>query len=189
MSQRRTLWEEGREPGRQVVALGVALALTAVVLDLALSGSVGLLFDVVFVLGCVAMALAVRPSDFFTVGVLPPLLMTGIFVLVGITRPDAIDCPPPVAGETRRGFQLDDERREFRATRVVDRHTSQQRHGVLPGGVVERVGRLDGKVRSRFASRALGIFVRASRRGRAAVLHLSNLSFKTSEHRHLPTNT
>ncbi|MCB0897062.1 MAG: hypothetical protein H6529_00020 [Nocardioides sp.] len=90
MSQRRTLWEEGREPGRQVVALGVALALTAVVLDLALSGSVGLLFDVVFVLGCVAMALAVRPSDFFTVGVLPPLLMTGIFVLVGITRPDAI---------------------------------------------------------------------------------------------------
>ena len=55
----------GREPGRQVVALGVALALTAVVLDLALSGSVGLLFDVVFVLGCVAMALAVRPSDFF----------------------------------------------------------------------------------------------------------------------------
>ena len=90
MSQRRTLWEEGREPGRQVVALGVALALTAVVLDLALFGSVGLLFDIVFVLGCVSMALAVRPQDFFTVGVLPPLLMTGIFVLVAITRPDAI---------------------------------------------------------------------------------------------------
>lgn len=90
MSQRRTLWEEGREPGLQVVALGVALALTAVVLDLALFGSVGLLFDIVFVLGCVSMALAVRPQDFFTVGVLPPLLMTGIFVLVAITRPDAI---------------------------------------------------------------------------------------------------
>jgi len=29
----RTLWEEGREPGRQVVALGAALALTAVVID------------------------------------------------------------------------------------------------------------------------------------------------------------
>jgi len=90
VSQRRTLWEEGREPGLQVVALGVALALTAVVLDLALFGSVGLLFDIVFVLGCVSMALAVRPQDFFTVGVLPPLLMTGIFVLVAITRPDAI---------------------------------------------------------------------------------------------------
>lgn len=90
MSQRRTLWEEGREPGLQVVALGVALALTAVVLDLALFGSVGLLFDIVFVLGCVSMALAVRPQDFFTVGVVPPLLMTGIFVLVAITRPDAI---------------------------------------------------------------------------------------------------
>ena len=90
MSQRGTLWEQGREPGHQVVALGVALALTAVVLDQALSGSVGLLFDIVFVLGCVAVALAVRPRDFFTVGVLPPLLMVGVFVLVGATRPDAI---------------------------------------------------------------------------------------------------
>lgn len=90
MSQRRTLWEEGREPGRQVVALGVALALSAVVVDQALSGSVGLLFDVCFVLSCVALALVVRPSDFFTVGVLPPLLMVGVFTLVGLTDPDAI---------------------------------------------------------------------------------------------------
>ena len=30
VTQARTLWEEGREPGRQVVALGVAVALTAV---------------------------------------------------------------------------------------------------------------------------------------------------------------
>lgn len=90
MSQPRTLWEEGREPGRQVVALGLALALTAVVLDQAVFGSVGLLFDVFFVLSCVAMALVVRPRDFFTVGVLPPLLMVSVFVLVGLTRPDAI---------------------------------------------------------------------------------------------------
>ncbi|WP_395696355.1 DUF6542 domain-containing protein [Nocardioides sp.] len=93
MSQRRTLWEEGREPGRQVVALGLALALTATVLDLALSGSLGLFFDVVFVLSCVALALAVRPRDFFTVGVLPPLLMVVVFVLVGLTRPEAIADP------------------------------------------------------------------------------------------------
>ncbi|WP_395656831.1 DUF6542 domain-containing protein [Nocardioides sp.] len=90
MSQPRTLWEEGREPGRQVVALGLALALTAVVLDQAVFGSVGLLFDVFFVLSCVAMALVVRPRDFFTVGVLPPLLMVSVFILVGVTRPDAI---------------------------------------------------------------------------------------------------
>jgi len=90
VSQPRTLWEEGREPGRQVVALGVALALTAVVVDQKLADGVGVLFDVAFVLACVAMALSVRPSDFFTVGVFPPLLMTAVFILVGATNPDAI---------------------------------------------------------------------------------------------------
>ena len=90
MSQRRTLWEEGREPGRQVVALGLALALTAVVLDQALLGHVGLFFDVCYVLTCVAMALAVRPRDFFTIGVLPPLLLVVVFALVGGARPEVI---------------------------------------------------------------------------------------------------
>ncbi|HEU5036892.1 MAG TPA: DUF6542 domain-containing protein [Nocardioides sp.] len=90
MSQRRTLWEEGREPGRQVVALGLALALTAVVLDHAVLGGVGPFFDACFVLICVAMALAVRLEDFFTIGVLPPLLLVAVFTLLGIARPDAI---------------------------------------------------------------------------------------------------
>lgn len=90
MSQRRTLWEEGREPGRQVVALGLALALTAVVVDQALTGNVGWIFDVSFVLICVGTALLVRPSDFFTVGVLPPLLMVAVFTLLGLTRPGVI---------------------------------------------------------------------------------------------------
>jgi hypothetical protein len=93
VSQRRTLWEEGREPGRQVVALGLALALTAVVLDQFAVGRVGLIFDVCFVLLCIATALAVRPSDFFTVGVLPPLLMAVVFALLGATRPDVIADP------------------------------------------------------------------------------------------------
>jgi hypothetical protein len=68
----------------------VALALTAVVADQLVAGGVGVLFDVAFVLACIAMALAVRPSDFYTVGVFPPLLMTAVFVLVGATSPDAI---------------------------------------------------------------------------------------------------
>ncbi len=89
MSQ-RTLWEEGREPGRQVVALGLALALTAVVIDQGLFGKVGLFFDLCFVLICVATALAVRPRDFFTVGVLPPLLMATVFTMIGLTRPELI---------------------------------------------------------------------------------------------------
>jgi len=89
----RTLWEEGHESGRQVVVLGVALALTITAVDLVVFGRLTVLFDVCFVLSCVALALLVRPSDFFTVGVLPPLLMVGVFVLIGLTRPDVIADP------------------------------------------------------------------------------------------------
>lgn len=92
----RTLWEQGAEPGRQVVALGVAATLTAVALDVWLGGDLGLFFDLCFVATCVALALVVRPRDFFTVGVLPPLLMLGVLVLVEATR-------PAVLGEARDG--------------------------------------------------------------------------------------
>lgn len=86
----RTIWEEGHESGREMVALGVALALTMAAFDLVLTDHVGLLFDLGFVVVCLALALAVHPRDFFTVGVLPPLLMLATFVLLGITRADAI---------------------------------------------------------------------------------------------------
>jgi hypothetical protein len=89
-TQARTLWEEGHEPGRQVVALGLAVALTTTVADLAIMGRVSILFDLCFVALCVALALKVRPTDFFTVGVLPPLLMVAVFVLLGLTRPGVI---------------------------------------------------------------------------------------------------
>ena len=91
--ERRTLWEEGREPGRQVVVLGVAAALSALALDLTLGGDVGLFFDLCFVALCLALALAVRPSDFFTVGVLPPLLMVGVMLLLELTRPGILGHP------------------------------------------------------------------------------------------------
>ena len=92
MSQ-RTLWEEGHESGRQVVVLGVALALTFTALDLLLFGRLTLLFDIGFVLMCVAVALLVRPRDFFTVGVLPPLLMLGTMVIVALNGPKVIAAP------------------------------------------------------------------------------------------------
>lgn len=90
VSHARTVWEEGREPGRQVVALGFACALTAVVVDLALGGRISLFFDLSFVALCCALALLVRPGDFFTVGVLPPLLMTAVFLLLGLVSPETI---------------------------------------------------------------------------------------------------
>lgn len=89
MSQ-RTLWEEGYESGRQVAVLGVALALTSAVLDLWLFGELTILFDICFVLMCIATALLVRPADFFTIGVLPPLLMVVVFTLLGATRPAVV---------------------------------------------------------------------------------------------------
>lgn len=93
MERTRTLWEEGREPAFSVVALGLAVTLTAVVLDVWLLGDVGLLFDVCFVALCVTLALQVRPTDFFTVGVLPPLLMVVAFTMLGSTHPDTIARP------------------------------------------------------------------------------------------------
>lgn len=93
MSQTRTLWAEGREPGRQVVALGLAVALSAVALDVALGGRVSLFFDLSFIALCLALALAVRPTDFFVVGVLPPLLMVAVFAVVGATSPGQIARP------------------------------------------------------------------------------------------------
>jgi hypothetical protein len=87
------LWEQGREPGRQVVALGAAVTLTAVVLDIALGNDLGLLFDLAFVATCVLVALRVRPQDSFTVGVLPPLLMLAVLVLVDIARPEVLGHP------------------------------------------------------------------------------------------------
>jgi Domain of unknown function (DUF6542) len=90
VSRARTLWEEGHEPRRRVVALGVALALTVVALDVGFGGRVGLFFDLAFVGVCLAAALLVRPEDFFTVGVLPPLIMLIVFVLLAASQPVAI---------------------------------------------------------------------------------------------------
>ncbi len=93
MSQTRTLWADGREPGRQVVALGVAVALTVLVIDVAMAGRVSLFFDLSFIALCVALALVVRPTDFFVVGVLPPLLMVVVFGLLAFTDPGLIAHP------------------------------------------------------------------------------------------------
>lgn len=90
---RRTVWEEGHEPGGRVVALAAALIAVAVVIDLSLGQGLGLLLDLVFVGVCVLAALMVRPRDFFAVGVLPPLLLFGLFVALAVVRRDAIARP------------------------------------------------------------------------------------------------
>lgn len=85
-----TLGEAGRQPAREVIALAVALLLTATVLDLVLSEGLGLFYDLAFVTICVGAALLVRPADFFAVGVLPPLAMLLVTLLLGISEPGTI---------------------------------------------------------------------------------------------------
>jgi Domain of unknown function (DUF6542) len=66
------------------------VSLTIAVADLLITGGLSLFFDLVYIALCVAMALLVRPADFFTIGVLPPLLLLGLFWLVGLLVPGAI---------------------------------------------------------------------------------------------------
>jgi hypothetical protein len=81
---RRTLWEEGRRPGRLVANAAGLVLLLVVLLDLAVNRRLTLFFDLSFVVVCVAAALAVRPRDFFLIGVFPPLLMAGTFAVLAI---------------------------------------------------------------------------------------------------------
>jgi hypothetical protein len=108
----RTLWEEGRRPGGEVAALVVAVLLTVTVLDLLLSDRLGLLYDLGFVTLCVVAALRVRPGDFFTIGVLPPLAMLLVVLLLGISEPGSVAHPQDgfvqatVAGLSRHALAL-----------------------------------------------------------------------------------
>ncbi len=72
--------------GSRITRLSVLLGLLLVGLDLALTGRLDLVFEIGFVLLCVAAALSVRPRDFFRVGVLPPLLLLGLVTLVAVVH-------------------------------------------------------------------------------------------------------
>ena len=85
----RPIWD-GEARGSEVVALSVALTLTAATAEIAISGHLRLFFDVCFVAICLAAAMLVRPRDFFTVGVLPPLLMLGTMMLVALNGTQVI---------------------------------------------------------------------------------------------------
>ena len=86
----RTLWEEGRRPAQDLVSLVVAVLLTVTVLDLVLSDGLGFFFDLAFVTICVGAALAVRPADFFPIGVLPPLAMFLVVAILAVSDPGAV---------------------------------------------------------------------------------------------------
>jgi hypothetical protein len=85
-----TLWEEGRWSGSRVTRFSVFACFVLVVVDLAVTPGLGPLFDAGFVLLCLTLALAVRPEDFFHVGVLPPLLLLGWSCVLAVVDRGAI---------------------------------------------------------------------------------------------------
>ncbi len=72
--------------------------LVASAVSLLVGDRLGLLFDAVLVVVCVASALMVRPRDFFTVGVLPPLLLgVTVVALTFIDRSAVARADDPIA--------------------------------------------------------------------------------------------
>ena len=98
-THQRKEWEEGRKPGPLVVLSAVLMVLVVVLLDLLAFSDLTVLSDVGFVLVCAAAALAVRPREFFVVGVLPPLLMAGIVTLLALLARDAVAEPTDGLGQ------------------------------------------------------------------------------------------
>lgn len=87
------VWDAGREPGREVLALGSALALTGLAAELWLAGEVAWFSDLVFVVACALAALRVHPRDFFGVGVMPPMLLLGLMTLAALADRGAVARP------------------------------------------------------------------------------------------------
>jgi hypothetical protein len=85
-----TLWEEGRWSGRRVTRFSMLVSALLVAAEIVAAGRLERIFDSGFIVLCVGMALAIRPQDFFRVGVLPPMLLLAVCVGLGIGRRDAI---------------------------------------------------------------------------------------------------
>jgi hypothetical protein len=78
---------------RGAVLVSVVGLAAAAGVQLALSDRLGVFFGCCFVLASLTAALTVRADGFFTVGILPPLLLVGVLTVVASLRPSAIDAP------------------------------------------------------------------------------------------------
>jgi hypothetical protein len=84
------LWEEGTHPGPLVIRAAVLGLLAITLISLVFGNRIGFVFDVVFVLICVGSALWVHPRDFFSIGVLPPLLLAFAITVLAIVDRAAV---------------------------------------------------------------------------------------------------
>ena len=70
-----------------MIRAAVLAVLAVTLVDLLFGNRLGVLFDIAFVLVCVGSALWVHPRDFFSVGVMPPLLLgSTVLVLAVVDR-------------------------------------------------------------------------------------------------------
>lgn len=76
-----------------VIRAALLVTLAATVLSLLFGNRIGVFFDVVFVLVCVAASLLVRPQDFFPIGVLPPILLGFVVVVLTVVDRAAVAKP------------------------------------------------------------------------------------------------
>ena len=90
VSQAPAPWIQRTEPARRVVALGTALALTAVVLDRWMTGRLSFFYDLCFVAICLLVAYRVAKGEFYPITIYPPLLMLGVLVLLALTDRGAV---------------------------------------------------------------------------------------------------
>ena len=82
-----------------MVVAAALLLLFVVLLDLLAFRDLTVMSDIAFVLVCAGAALAVRPREFFVVGVLPPLLMAATIAFLGLTARDAVADPADGLGQ------------------------------------------------------------------------------------------
>lgn len=80
-------------PASRVIRLSLLLSALIVAGDLALTHRLGLAFGIAFPLVCMAAAIAVRPTDFFAIGVFPPILMFAVMLVVSATDRSALAKP------------------------------------------------------------------------------------------------
>lgn len=72
--------------GARVIRLALLAAAALIAIDLLITGRLGALFDVGFIALCIATALMVRPTEFFKVAVLPPILLLVVCAATAIVH-------------------------------------------------------------------------------------------------------
>ena len=76
--------------GGRVTRLAVTVCVLLAAADVLVTGRLGWPFDLGFVALCIGLALAVHPSGFFRVGVMPSFLLLGVSLLLAVVDRQAV---------------------------------------------------------------------------------------------------